>query len=518
MKYFTYFGNHLINAKLPDNSEVYHAKPPLPGIKRAALSERTQRAFENPLEMSPLRELVNGNSKVLILFDDNCQPFPLTKKPDMRQIMIETLLKMLYSYGVEKKNIQLMCAVALHRKMKENELAYMLGKDIMDEFYPHQLRNFDAEDAEQIVQVGHTEKDEIVETDKAVLESDLVIYVDMIQIPLNGGHKSVAVGLGTYNSIAPHHSPHMTSESPHVMQPEGSHMHACIERMSRLIQKETPILVLEAAMNGAIYPFHLRYVGKPNRDCNIAEKVLKTFTPATLSLLPESLRYKILKSVQTDYEPIQINTGDIDAVHAKTLVSMKDQLAIDIPRQFSTLVFGLPDMSPYAVDARINPVLVVSDVLGYVFNWFYNKPIIKKNGVVIIMNPTYEIFHEEYHVAYKMFYDEVLAETTEPFEMQQKFQEKYAKDEYLIDCYRNRFAHHGFHPFTVWYWATYPLKHLAKVILVGPKEPRVAQRLGVDWTRNLDDALAMAREISGEDDVVALTMPPFFYANVGGTQ
>jgi hypothetical protein len=56
------------------------------------------------------------------------------------------------------------------------------------------------------------------------------------------------------------------------------------------------------------------------------------------------------------------------------------------------------------------------------------------------------------------------------------------------------------------------------VILVGPKEPRVAQRLGVDWARNLDDALAMAREISGEDDVVALTMPPFFYANVGGTQ
>ena len=172
-------------------------------------------------------------------------------------------------------------------------------------------------------------------------------------------------------------------------------------------------------------------------------------------------------------------------------------------------------MSPYAVDARINPVLVVSDILGYVFNWFYNKPIIKKNGVVIIMNPTYEIFHEEYHVAYQQFYDEVLAETTEPFEMQQKFQEKYAKDEYLIDCYRNRFAHHGFHPFTVWYWATYPLKYLAKVILVGPKEPRVAQRLGVDWAKNLDDALAMAREISGEDDVVALTMPPFFYANIG---
>ncbi len=515
MKYFTYFGNHLINAKIPDNSDVFFAKPPIPGIKRTALREKTQQAFENPLEMPPLRELVDGNSKVLILFDDNCQPFPATKKPDLRQIMIETLLKLLYEYEVEKKNIELMCAVALHRKMKKHELEYMLGKDIMDEFYPHQLRNFDAEDAEQIVEVGKTEEDEVVETDKAALDADLIIYVDMIQIPLNGGHKSVAVGLGTYNSIAPHHSPHMTSECPHVMQPEGSHMHACIERMSRLIQKETPIFVLEAAMNGAIYPFHLRYVGKPNKDCNIVEKVIKAFTPATLSILPESARYKILKSVQTDYEPMDVNAGDIDAVHAKTLELMKDQLAIDIPRQYSTLVFGLPDMSPYAVDARINPVLVVSDILGYVFNWFYNKPIIKENGVVIIMNPTYEIFHEEYHVAYKMFYDEVLEDTTEPFEMQQKYQKKYAKDEYLIDCYRNKYAHHGFHPFTVWYWATYPLKYLSKVILVGPKEPRVAHRLGVEWAKNLDDALAMAREISGEDDVVALTMPPFFYANVG---
>ena len=45
MKYFTYSGNHLINAKLPDNSEVYYAKPPLPGIKRDALSEHTTVLF-----------------------------------------------------------------------------------------------------------------------------------------------------------------------------------------------------------------------------------------------------------------------------------------------------------------------------------------------------------------------------------------------------------------------------------------------------------------------------------------
>ena len=49
---------------------------------------------------------------------------------------------------------------------------------------------------------------------------------------------------------------------------------------------------------------------------------------------------------------------------------------------------------------------------------------------------------------YRQFYEEVLSETTEPFEMQNNFQEKYAHDPFLIDCYRDKFAYHGFHPFT----------------------------------------------------------------------
>ena len=44
--------------------------------------------------------------------------------------------------------------------MKTNELAYMLGSKIMNEFYPYQLRNFDAEDRDNIVDLGKTGKDE----------------------------------------------------------------------------------------------------------------------------------------------------------------------------------------------------------------------------------------------------------------------------------------------------------------------------------------------------------------------
>lgn len=514
MNYLTYSGNSIINARLPDEAEVLYAPSALRGLRRSEIPAAARRAFEQPLGMPPLRELVSASSRVLIAFDDNCQPFPETGKPDIRQQILEVLIPLLYDAGVQKQNIRLICAVALHRKMKRHELARMVGPRIMREFYPHQLDNSDAEDSDDIADLGETEEKEPVKVCKGVVESDLVIYVDTVQIPLNGGHKSVAVGLGTYDSIANHHHPKMTAESPHVMQPDGSLMHDCIERLSKVVQRHARIMVLEAAMNNQLYPWHLRYLGKRPAESNLGERFMQCVTPPALSLLPEKLRRVILQSVKTGYAPMEINAGAIEPVHERTLDAMRRQLLIKAPRQYDTMVFGLPDLSPYAVDARINPVLVVSDVLGYIFNWFYDRPLIRKGGVVIILNPVFEVFHPEYHVAYQRFYEEVLPETSEPFEMKERFQEQFARDSYLIECYRKRYAHHGFHPFTVWYWATYALKYLSKVILVGPPNDRAARRLGVSWAPNLEHALGQAREITGGDNVVGLNIPPFLYWEV----
>lgn len=517
MKYLTYSGNNLINAELPEGSTVLYPPLAIPGLAARVVPQALRTAVESPLDMLPLSELVGPDSRILIAFDDNCQPFPPTARPDIRQTMITRLLELLEDYGVKRENVQLRCAVALHRKMRRHELECMLGERIVAEFWPDRLSNFDAEDPDDIVSLEETEHGEPVETSSAVVDSDLVLYVDTIQIPLNGGHKSVAVGFGTYNSIAPHHAPQMTEHSPHVMQPEGSCMHATIERMSRVIQRHCRIMVIEAAMNGATYPPHLQYLSKPPEALNPAEKLMRKTAPLSMRVLPEPVRARAFRSIRSKYAPLAIHAGAIDAVHEATLKALRPQLEVEVDRQFDTLVFGLPDLSPYAIDARINPVLVLSDVLGYVFNWFWNKPFVKPGGVVIILNPVFEVFHEEYHVAYERFWDEVLPATKDPFEMQAEFQEKFARDPYLIDCYRNRFAHHGFHPFTVWYWATYPLRYLSETILVGPPDDHAARRLGVSWQPSLDRALDRAREVTGGDDVVALTIPPFMYLSVNAT-
>ena len=233
-----------------------------------------------------------------------------------------------------------------------------------------------------------------------------------------------------------------------------------------------------------------------------------------MKLLPETVRFQIFSSIKSSYSPIEINVGSVDAAHERTLKLLRKQLEIPVEKQYDTLVFGLPDLSPYSVGARINPVLVVSDVLGYVFNWFYNRPFLKRGGVVIILNPVYEIFHPQYHVAYSRFFEEVLPVTKDPFEIQEQFQEKFAHDSELQNAYRYGWAHHGFHPFTVWYCATYPLRYLSEVILVGPPDNQIAKRLGVSWAPSVEQALGRAREITGGDSVLALSLPPFAYLSV----
>src|SRR5574337_1227902 len=100
MRYLTYSGNNLVHAELPPTARVYHPPPPIPGIADHDVPAAVRRAFENPRGMPPLRDLVGARSRILIAFDDNCQPFPPTRRPDIRELCITTLLGMLDSYEI----------------------------------------------------------------------------------------------------------------------------------------------------------------------------------------------------------------------------------------------------------------------------------------------------------------------------------------------------------------------------------------------------------------------------------
>ena len=68
--------------------------------------------------------------------------------------------------------------------------------------------------------------------------------------------------------------------------------------------------------------------------------------------------------------------------------------------------------------------------------------------MVIMTHPTYREFNPVHHPSYIDFFDEVLADTTDPAVMSTKWSE-YAEDEWYRHLYRTGNAYHGVHPFYV---------------------------------------------------------------------
>ena len=62
--------------------------------------------------------------------------------------------------------------------------------------------------------------------------------------------------------------------------------------------------------------------------------------------------------------------------------------------------------------------------------------------------------------SYIDFFEEVLAETTDPIEMEQRYEKRFAEDEWYRHLYRTSYAYHGVHPFYMWYWGSHALDHL----------------------------------------------------------
>ena len=118
---------------------------------------------------------------------------------------------------------------------------------------------------------------------------------------------------------------------------------------------------------------------------------------------------------------------------------------------------GLPYICPYNVNSIMNPILVMCLGLGYFFNLYRGKPLVREGGVLIMSHPTPWEFHPVHHPSYIDFFEQVLAETTDPLEIEKKFEERFASDPWYIHLYRTSYAYHGVHPFYMWYWGAHAL-------------------------------------------------------------
>jgi len=105
-----------------------------------------------------------------------------------------------------------------------------------------------------------------------------------------------------------------------------------------------------------------------------------TFLATTKSLnrTPIKLARKIFHNMEGPHQMTSVQAGDTDAVHKITLENVYKQQLVEVTGQTDILTMGIPYVCPYNPDGVMNPILVMCTGLGYFFNMYKGKPLVRE--------------------------------------------------------------------------------------------------------------------------------------------
>ena len=506
-----HFGEDFLEEDLPVGTRVIYPKPPIQGLPNPRGAIRY--ALNHPLGCDPLHAQLGPGMKVTVCMDDISLPLPPMLTPDVRQTVLEIVLEMLSDYGID--DVHLIVANSLHRKMTESEMRRMVGSKIHRKFYPDRYYCHDAEDPDGIVNLGMTAQKEPVRLNRRAVESDLVIYVNINLVPMDGGHKSVTVGLCDYESLKPHHEPQTIIDSDGYMDPSRSELSRKCERMGKLVDEHMNVFHIETVLNNRMYFDQLDFLAKNEDDFTEGDKLKLKATIWSLKKMPRAAKRAFMHAIPAHFQLIGCYAGRTELVHQKTLERSYEQYAVPVQGQCDILILGIPYISPYNVNSILNPILVQVMGPGYLFNMYRGKPLVRKGGVIILTHPCYDEFDHEFHPSYIEFFNRLLPETRDAFTLREKYEEEFAKNPSYIQMYRRGHAYHGAHPFFMWYWAENGRRHVSRIIAAGAETPHVPQLLGWERAQNLAEAVSMAKSTMGRSaEITMLHLPPIVIPHV----
>ncbi len=512
-KRLLWHGEDLLDVKLPAGTRVVYPKPTIPGIPDRG--EGIRYALKNPEEMEPLETLLRPGMKITIAIDDISLPLPKMPQPDIRESVLTIVLDLLAEKGIT--DVHIIVATSFHRRMEEFELRHAVGNRIYDAYAPDRLYNHDGEAPDGMVELGRTELGERVRINRRAAESDLLIYVNINLVSMDGGSKSTAVGLCDYPSLRAHHTPQTILKCDSYFDHNHSALtHSC-DRMAKIINENLKVFHIETAVNNAMFNPAMGFFVKNEDTWNAVDKTCFRVAQSALRALPRKTKRKILFAVPSSYAVTAVHAGATLPTHEKTLAYCYEQYAVPVEGQSDVAVFGIPFISPYNVNSILNPLLVQVLALGYFFNMYRGMPVLKKNGVMILTHPLYDEFDPRHHPSYIEFFHRILPETNDSFELQQKYEAEFAHDPEYIEMYRHGHAYHGVHPFYMWYWGENGRAHCGKVIVVGAEDEKAAHVMGWDCASSMEEAIEMAHSHVGRaPSITHVHIPPINMVDVAG--
>jgi len=224
------YGNDTVEVRIPSGNliGVYSPNETEPV---ASVRSEIVRAIDNPIGSKPLRDLVRGSSRVVILADDNTRLTPV-------EAILPVVLDEMNAAGIEDEQVTVVVALGTHRFMTGAEIAKKFGNEVAKRVA---IRNHNCRNPEALVDLGTTPNNTRIRVNREVYEADFTLGIGSIvphHIPgFAGGAKIVQPGV----------SGDETTAGTHLLSVRAPRSHLGVERNP--VREEMNQIARQTGMN-----------------------------------------------------------------------------------------------------------------------------------------------------------------------------------------------------------------------------------------------------------------------------
>ncbi len=447
------YGNGMMNAELPDNTDVFIPGETVPDPECLpqnwdSLYAATLESVRNPIGTEPFTTVANENSKVVFIIPDivkgGVQP------TSHRKVAIKVCLDELYSKGVKKENVLLLISNGLHSRATVAENRAILGEELFNEFYhTGQVDSHDSENYDDLVDLGLAPNGDHVIMNKRVFDSDIAILIGhAMGNPYggySGGYKHCSTGITHWKSISSHHVPKVMHRPEFVPVSTNNEMRSKFDTQGMFME----------------------------------EKMGKKFFCCDAVLDTKSRQIAIHSGWAKEMQPVSWKVAD-----KRTYVHWAD-------KKYDVVVFGMPQDFHYGPGMGTNPIQMMQALSAQVIR---HKRILSDNCVFIVSSSCDGWFHDERWPYAKELYDMFQKDYMNTLPDMNRYGDYFATNEEYIRQYRYCNAFHPFHGFSMMSCGHLAEEHTSAIYIVGAREPGIARGMGLKTRATFEEALADAKK------------------------
>ena len=396
---------------------------------------------------------------------------------DIRQRIVEAVVDTAATARVA--DIRVLIPVGPGRRLRRAELVAVLGPRVVDALAPDGL--IDQHDlTDGLADLGATTAGEPVTVNARLAASDLVVTVNVARTPDDAGLGTIvegATGLDTLRAI------HGYTADP-----------AARDRIVDVVARALPVWALDVVTDQHAESPRFRYLSRREWEWGLPDRLTQR---AAQALGPQT--HRAIWEAGHARGTVALHAGDPAAAAAATGRALADQQEVGIDRVADVVLVNVPGRTPYNIGEPTTPLTAAWSVLAGLDA--PGSPL-RPGGAVIVHHPLSPDVSPTEHQATGDFLAQALAETRDPAEIHDRFEERFATDDWYTHIHRAEHSFAGILPVFQWYAIARATGYCGDIVWVGADRASVA-RMGMRAATTLADALEIVSNRVGPEPMIS---------------